>query len=141
MKKIALLTVLLGLSLNAFCQGTFSEKTFYDLAAEYAKDLEGFVKNADENFVFITGNGARMYKPELAKIASTITLKREYSDIKVNQSGGTALVSGIIDETITPKDDPSKERTYKGVFTGVWSYQKGKWVLMSWQHSDYRPGN
>jgi len=98
-------------------------------------------ENTDENFVFINGNGARVSKTDLIKGTATTTDKHQYSDVRVNQSGGTALVSGRIDQTIIQKNDPSSSRLYQGVFTGVWAYQKDKRVLMSWQHSNYKPGN
>lgn len=38
-------------------------------------------------------------------------------------------------------ENPAGAWNYKGVFTGVYAAQNNKWVLMSWQHSDYRPNN
>ena len=107
--------------------------------AKYAKDPVTFWQNTDENFQLITGNGNRMSKSNLVSFAETMNDKHAYSELKVNQSGSTALVSGIIDETMSRRNDPSGQRTYKGIFTSVWAYQQDKWVLMSWQHSDYKP--
>jgi len=141
MKKLTFLFALLAFSLNAVCQGTFTEKNIYDFYNQYEKDPVVAWESTDENFQFISGNGARVSKTDLIKGAATMTDRHKYSDLKINQSGGTALVSGIIDQTMTQKNDPSKVRTYKGVFTAVYAYQKDKWVLMSWQHSDYKPSN
>lgn len=139
MKKSILLFGFLVFSLPAFCQGIFTEATFNDLMAQYAKDPVIFWQNTDENFQLITGNGNRMSKTNLISFAEAMNDKQVYSELKVNQSGSTALASGIIDETIDSKSNPSSARTYKGVFTSVWAYQQDKWVLMSWQHSDYKP--
>ena len=139
MKKSILLFGFLVCSLPAFCQGTFTETTFTDFMAQYAKDPVTFWQNTDENFQLITGNGNRMSKSNLVSFAETMNDKHAYSELKVNQSGSTALVSGIIDETMSRRNDPSGQRTYKGIFTSVWAYQQDKWVLMSWQHSDYKP--
>jgi hypothetical protein len=95
----------------------------------------------DENFVFITGNGQKMGRTELKELTSTMAVINEFSDLTVNQSGGTAIVSGLIDQKISQKKNPSDVFKYKGVFTAVYAKQKKNWVLMSWQHSDYKPNN
>jgi ketosteroid isomerase-like protein len=140
MKKLAFLTILLAFSLSAYSQGSFNEKTFYDLMAKN-EDPNFLLENTHEKFLFITGNGAKMNRSEFVNAISTVTVKSDFSDMTVNQAGGTALVSGIVDQSITPKDNPEGAWNYKGVFTAVWAYEKKKWVLMSWQHSDYKPGN
>ncbi len=87
------------------------------------------------------GNGGGMNLTEFIDGISRRLLKQEYSDVSVNQSGGTALVSGTIDQEIIQENDASTVFNYKGVFTTVWAYQKDRWVLMSWQDSDYRQNN
>ena len=130
----------MAFTLNAYSQGTFTEKTFYELM-EKNEDPQFFLENTYENFVFITGNGTKMNLTDFNAAISTVNVKSDFSELTVNQSGGTAIVSGIIDQKIIQKKDPSDIFEYKGVFTAVWAYQKKKWVLMSWQHSDYRPNN
>lgn len=140
MKNLAILTILLAFSLNAYSQGSFDEKTFHDFMAKN-EDPNFFMENTHEKFVFITGNGAKMNRSEFNNAISAVTVNTDFSDLTVNQAGSTALVSGMIDQTITQKNDPSDVFKYKGVFTAVWAYEKKKWVLMSWQHSDYKPNN
>lgn len=140
MKNLAILTILLAFTLNAYSQGSFTEKTFHDFMANN-EDPKFFMENAHEKFVFITGNGAKMNRSEFNNAVSAVTVNSDFSDLTVNQVGGTALVSGMIDQKITPKDNPAGAWDYKGVFTAVWAYEKKKWVLMSWQHSDYKPNN
>jgi hypothetical protein len=140
MKSLAILTILLAFSLSAYSQGAFTEKTFYDHVAK-SGDRMFILENTDENFVFITGNGRKMARTELIEETSKMTIKNEFSDLTVNQSGGTAIVSGIIDQKISQKENPSGVFEYKGVFTAVYANQKKNWVLMSWQHSDYKPND
>jgi hypothetical protein len=99
------------------------------------------LENTDENFMFIMGNGQKMGRTELKEATSTMTVLNEFSDLTVNQSGGTVIVSGIIDQKISQKENPSDVFEYKGVFTAFYASQKKNWVLMSWQHSDYKPNN
>jgi hypothetical protein len=140
MKQVAFLIVLTAFTLSAYSQGSFTEKTFHELMA-IAEDRMFTLENTDENFVFITGNGRKMGRTEIKEATSKMSVINEFSDLTVNQSGGTAIVSGIIDQKISQKENPSDVFEYKGVFTAVWASQKKKWVLMSWQHSDYRPEN
>ncbi len=138
MKIVAILTILMAFTLNAYSQGSFTEKTFDEFMA-IAEDRMFTLENTDENFVFITGNGRKMGRTVIKEATSTMSIINKFSDLTVNQSGGTAIVSGIIDQKISQKVNPSDVFEYKGVFTAVWASQKKKWVLMSWQHSDYRP--
>ncbi|WP_162343273.1 nuclear transport factor 2 family protein [Cyclobacterium salsum] len=140
MKQVAFLIVLMAFTLNAYSQGSFTEKTFHEFMA-IAEDRMFTLENTDENFVFITGNGQKMGRTAIKEATSTMSVINEFSDLTVNQSGGTAIVSGIIDQKISQKENPSDVFEYKGVFTAVWADQNNKWVLMSWQHSDYRPDN
>jgi ketosteroid isomerase-like protein len=140
MKNLAILTFLLAFTLNAYSQGAFTEKTFHELMAK-AEDRMFTLENTDDNFVFITGNGRKMGHTELMEATSTMTVINEFSDLTVNQSGGTAIVSGLIDQKISQKENPSDVFKYKGVFTAVYANQKKNWVLMSWQHSDYKPND
>jgi hypothetical protein len=140
MKNLAILTFLLAFTLNAYSQGVFTEKTFHELMAK-AEDRMFTLENTDDNFVFITGNGRKMGHTELMEATSTMTVINEFSDLTVNQSGGTAIVSGLIDQKISQKENPSDVFKYKGVFTAVYANQKKNWVLMSWQHSDYKPND
>lgn len=140
MKILSILTILTAFTINAYSQGSFTEKNFYDLIGKNG-DRMFTLENTDENFVFIMGNGTKWGHTEIEEATSTMTVKNEFSDLTVNQSGGTAIVSGIIDQKIGQKENPSDIFEYKGVFTAVYASQKKKWVLMSWQHSDYRPNN
>ncbi|MCL6259396.1 hypothetical protein M3O96_09870 [Aquiflexum sp. TKW24L] len=140
MKSLAILTILMAFTLSAYSQSSFTEKMFHDLMAK-TEDRMFILENTDENFVFITGNGQKMGRAELEKLSSTMTVINEFSDLTVNQSGGTAIVSGLIDQKISQKEKPSDVFKYKGVFTAVYANQKKYWVLMSWQHSDYKPNN
>lgn len=140
MKNLAILTFLMAFTLNVYSQGSFTKKTFHEIMAK-SEDRMFTLENTDENFVFITGNGRKMGRTELMESTSTMTIINEFSDLTVNQSGGTVIVSGLIDQKISQKENPSDVFEYKGVFTAVWASQKKKWVLMSWQHSDYRPNN
>lgn len=140
MKKLAILTILLAFTLNAYSQGSFTEKTFHDLMAKTG-DQMFTLENTDENFVFIMGNGQKMGRTEITEATGTMTVINKFSDITINQSGGTVIVSGLIDQKISQKESPSDVFEYKGVFTAVYASQKKNWVLMSWQHSDYKPNN
>ncbi|MCH6235839.1 nuclear transport factor 2 family protein [Cognataquiflexum rubidum] len=140
MKRLAILIFLMAFTLSAYSQGSFTEKTFHDLM-EKSGDQMFILENTDENFVFITGNGQKMGRTELKELTSTMAVINEFSDLTVNQSGGTAIVSGLIDQKISQKANPSDVFKYKGVFTAVYAKQKKNWVLMSWQHSDYKPNN
>jgi hypothetical protein len=140
MKYLAILTLLLAFTLNAYSQGSFTEKSFHDHMAK-SEDRMFALENTHENFLFIMGNGRKMNRPEFIDALSTVTVESDFSDLTVNQSGGTAIVSGLIDQKITPKDNPAGAWNYKGVFTAVYADQKKKWVLMSWQHSDYKPND
>ncbi|MCL6259395.1 nuclear transport factor 2 family protein [Aquiflexum sp. TKW24L] len=140
MKRLAILTFLMALTLSAYSQGSFTEKTFYDHMAKN-EDQKFLLENTDENFLFITGNGRKMNRSEFIEALSTVEIDSDFSDLTVNQSGGTAIVSGMIDQKITPKDNPAGAWNYKGVFTAVYANQKKNWVLMSWQHSDYKPND
>jgi hypothetical protein len=140
MKNLAVLIILMAFTLNAYSQGSFTEKTFYDLVG---KSVDGMftIEDTDENFVFIMGNGTKWGHTEIKEAMTKNTVKNEFSDLTINQSGSTAIVSGIIDQKIGQKENPSDIFEYKGVFTAVYASQKKKWVLMSWQHSDYRQNN
>lgn len=140
MKNLAILTFLMAFNLNAYSQGSFTEKTFHELMAK-TEDRMFTLENTDENFVFITGNGRKMGRTEIKEAISTMTIINEFSDLTVNQSGGTAIVSGLIDQKISQKENPSGVFEYKGVFTAVYTNRKKNWVLMSWQHSDYKPND
>ncbi|MCH6198258.1 hypothetical protein MMU07_01600 [Aquiflexum sp. LQ15W] len=140
MKSVAIITILMAFTLSAYSQGSFTEKTFHELMAK-TEDRMFTLENTDENFVFITGNGQKMGRTELKEATSMMTVLNEFSDLTVNQSGGTVIVSGLIDQKISQKKNPSDIFEYKGVFTAVYTSQKKKWVLMSWQHSDYKPNN
>ena len=140
MKNLAILTFLMAFTLNAYSQGAFTEKMFHDLM-DKTEDRMFTLEDTDENFVFIMGNGAKMNRSELKEATSTMTVINDFSDLTVNQSGGTAIVSGMIDQKITPKENPAGAWNYKGVFTAVYANQKKNWVLMSWQHSDYKPND
>jgi ketosteroid isomerase-like protein len=138
MKNLTILTILIAFALNACTQDSFTEKTFHDFIAEN-EDQMFLSENTDKNFVFIAGSGWKLGITDFIEQSSKMTIKNEFSDLTVNQSGGTAIVSGIIDQKITQKENPSDVFEYKGVFTAVFASQNNKWVLMSWQHSDYRP--
>jgi ketosteroid isomerase-like protein len=121
-------------------EGSFTEKTFHELMAK-TEDRMFTLENTDENFVFITGNGQKMGRTELKELTSTMAVINEFSDLTVNQSGATVIVSGLIDQKISQKENPADAWNYKGVFTAVYAAQNNKWVLMSWQHSDYKPND
>ena len=140
MKKLAILSILLAFTLTAYSQGSFTEKTFHDLMAKTG-DQMFTLENTDDNFVFIMGNGQKMGRTEITEATGTMTVINKFSDITINQSGGTVIVSGLIDQKISQKENPSDNFEYKGVFTAVYTNQKKNWVLMSWQHSDYKPNN
>jgi len=140
MKNLAILTILVAFTLNACTQDSFTEETFHDLMAKN-EDQMFLSENTDKNFVFIAGSGWKLGITDFIEQSSKLTVKNEFSDLTINQSGGTAIVSGLIDQKISQKENPSDVFEYKGVFTGVFAAQNNKWVLMSWQHSDYKPNN
>ena len=140
MKKTAIVFVFIAFSINAMCQGTFTEKTFNDLMAQFAKDpVAMFKTDAAENFVFIDGNGKRKSKNEVMNSYAMLNETRQVSDLKINQSNQTAVVTGLVEQTLSVKNAPTQFSKYKGMFTYVFAYQQNKWMLMSSQHADYQP--
>ena len=117
MKKLAILSILLAFTLTAYSQGSFTEKTFHDLMVKNG-DKMFTLENTDDNFVFIMGNGQKMGRTEITEATGTMTVINKFSDITINQSGGTVIVSGLIDQKISQKANPSDVFEYKNfIFT------------------------
>lgn len=116
---------------------TFNEKTFMDISQRIGKDPAQYVKTeAVPDFILVGSTGA-VFNLErfLALVAGTTTESWSISDLKVRQYGVTAVATGIVSHSHKFKSDGSL-LVFKELFTYTFSHQNGKWLAVSWQHTD-----
>ena len=137
MKKATITLLFLAISLIAFAQSAFTEKVFNDQMVRYGKDPMQFLKTeADPSFMLVGTSGYVFdYKGITALIESMTTETSVFSDVKVRQFGTTGIATGLWEHSHKSKKDGSVT-AYKELFTYVFSDQKGKWMLVSAQHSE-----
>ncbi len=141
MKKQFLTLVFTLLSWAGYAQNSFNEVVFNEMMQGWARDPVGTLKSgADPNFTFINGNGQVI---SLAQLIDSYTngfteSNRQIEQLNVRQSGSTGIATGILRHTFHFKNNASASFTYKGLFTYTFSQQKGKWLLASAQHTDFR---
>ena len=132
MKNLFSLLTFCGMSFSLFAQSPFNEKTFNDLMAQYNKDPLQFLKTQTvSDFTFVGTNGQSMPMAGLlglfnASAANTF----EFPNVKTRQYGATAIAFSGWKHTHTLKSGVFL--SYNEVLTSVFTFQEGKWMLVSW---------
>ena len=126
---------------SAFClfaaAQTFNEKTFMDISDRFVKDPAQYMKTeAAPDFVLVGSTGAVFNLESFLAMNAGGTMESwNISDLKVRQYGATAVATGIVSHSHKLKSD-GRRLVYKELFTYIFSYQNGKWLTVSWQHTD-----
>ena len=138
MKKIISTITLLAFGLIGFAQSQFTETTFNDMTLNLKKNpVETIKKNTHLSFTFINGRGERKNFTDLLNYYTHVTESvRNCSDLKINQVGNMAIITGVVEQQWYPKSDASKVSKYTGVFTYTYALDNGRWLLTSAQHTD-----
>ena len=138
MKKTISTITLLAFGLIGFAQNQFTETTFNDMTLNLEKNpVEAIKKYAHPSFTFINGRGERKNFTDLLNYYIFVTESvRNCSDLKFNQVGNMAIVTGVVEQQWYPKNDASKVSKYMGVFTYTYALDNSKWLLTSAQHTD-----
>lgn len=136
MKKLILILSLLPSLLLA--QKKFNEGMLLDFNQKLKASPEATIKAyTHPNFTFINGKGNRVgYKELLANYTYNVEPVREMTDLKINQEGNTAIVTGQIHHAWHKKGEPGNMTDYRGMFTYVYTYTAGEWKIFSAQHTD-----
>ncbi len=137
MKKATLLCLFTALTLLSFAQSAFTEKVFNDMMVRYGKDPMQFLKTETDLGYMLVGTSGNVfdYKGITALIESATTETSVFSDVKVRQYGTTGIATGLWVHSHKYKKD-GRVTAYKELFTYVFSNQKGKWIMVSGQHSE-----
>ena len=137
MKKTTLALLFSAISLLSFAQSAFTEKVFNDMMVRYGKDPMQFLKTETDPSFMLVGTSGHVfdYKGITALIESMTTETSVFSDVKVRQFGTTGIATGLWEHSHKSKKDGSVT-AYKELFTYVFSDQKGKWIMVSAQHSE-----
>ena len=135
MKKITISLLFLAISLISFAQSAFTEKTFNDLMAAYAKDPVAFLKNQTVPDFTLVGSEGQLITMDvlLGMLNNTTANTFEYPNVKTRQYGSTAIAVSDWKHTHTLKSGGMV--SYNEVLTSVFTFQKGKWMLVSWHDS------
>lgn len=135
---------LFTLAFSVFClvsyaQSAFTEVTFMAMMNRLQTDATFFKNEADPSFTITFGSGGTSSQESMLKFAEkNIGLyKRNETNLKVSQVGGTGVVTGVVEERFMVKENPTVVRsTAKYLFTYTFSQVNGKWLWVSAQHTE-----
>ena len=134
MKKITISLLFLAFSLLSFAQSAFTEKTFNDLMAAYAKDPAQFLKTETApDFVFVALTGRSLKVSDILGMLDGSTANTwAFTNVKTRQYGATGIAVSSFAHTHTLKS--GNFLSFKESLTSVFAFQQGKWVLVSWHN-------
>ncbi len=137
MKNHTLVFLFLAVSLTSFAQKTFDDKTFLDMMQRYDKDPVQFLKTETApDFMLVGTNGYVFDLKGVMAIYDNITpVSRVYSDLKTRSYGNTGVATGRVKHTYTVKKSGGTQ-VYDELFSYVFNQNKGKWLMVSAQHSE-----
>ncbi len=137
MKHIFKFLFLSFLAFNSFGQAKFSEATFNQIMAKYKADPVAWFKSSavHPNFTFSNVSGSVSDIANCLKFYEFNTdVDRIYSNLKINQVGGTAVTTGNFTHKFKIKT--SSETKQDGViFTYTFAQNKGAWQMLSAHHT------
>ncbi len=139
MKKLLFIIALTVWNTGIYAQKVFDETVFNGMMSRMQTDVDFFKNEADPSFMITYGNGGSSNQESILKTVKNMIglYKRKETNLKVSQVGGTAVVTGKVEEQFFTKDKPNiSPRIYNGVFTYTFSKVKGKWLMVSAQHTD-----
>ena len=116
----------------------FTLETWNDFNDQWNKDqLKTLTENSDPKLSFIDGKAEMKTLKDLVGFYTYYQeTSRKYSDLSVNHSGKTAVVTGYLHHEWYLKKEPQKLASYDGAFTYTFAHDGGKWVLLACQHTD-----
>ncbi|OYU66996.1 MAG: hypothetical protein CFE22_06835 [Cytophagaceae bacterium BCCC1] len=135
-----LITILLIIPVLVFGQSKFTDATFADFNKKFkANPIETLKNNASEKLIYVLGNGrSNGYQELLAFYGAFSEKERTFPELTVYQVGNTAVATGVVDHSYFPKNNPSNLSHWVGKFTYTYGFEKGKWLLVSAQHTDFQ---
>ena len=137
MKKTTLALLFSAISLLSFAQSAFTEKVFNDLMERYQKDFVQFIKTETAPDFMLVGTSGNVFNRQDAITLGEGGVKTEgaFSDVKTRQYGTTGIATGRWKHNHLLKNG-AWTGMYDELFTYIFSYQKGKWIMVSAQHSE-----
>lgn len=135
-----LITILLIIPVLVFGQSKFTEATFADFNKKFkANPIETLKNNASEKLIYVLGNGRSSgYQELIAFYGANTENERTFPELTIYQVGNTAVATGVVDHSYFPINNPSKLSHWVGKFTYTYGFEKGKWLLVSAQHTDFQ---
>lgn len=136
MRNLTITLLLTAISLLANAQ-SFNEKTFADMMQRFEKDPVKYLQTETvPDFVFVGTSGYVFdLKGSMALYENLTTLSHVASNVKLRQYGNTGIATGIIKHSYK-NEKTGAIRILNELFTYIFAEQKGKWQMVSAQHSE-----
>jgi ketosteroid isomerase-like protein len=137
MRNYTISLLFLAMSLSSFAQKVFDNNGFNGMMQRYDKDPVQFLKTETApDFMLVGTNGYVFDVKGVMAIYDNITpISRVYSDLKTRQYGNTGVATGRVKHTYTNKKN-GETQVYDELFSYVFNQNKGKWLMVSAQHSE-----